>query len=974
MPVSNRKFFSALMIALLLSVSMLSAAFPTRTVGQAQGQQQTTPVELDMPVGLYIGGTNLGVVYKYVNDTLMQISQQLGFSITSIVYFDGKLYVGAITSPDSSASRGLVYRKDGETWTLIGELDNQVCFLIGYKGHLYAGTGIGSARLYRWVPETQKWIKVIEYPAWYGFRSAYVWNDWLYLGDWYWDNFARWNGTIFEDLGFYGGSCIYSFEEYEGYLYAGAYRGVLYRISHDPARVERVWQEPDHQYIWALKWYGDYLYIGTAWSGYGAREGRLYRYNGTHIELVWSKPVNNVHEGVISLTTDGLRLFIGVGGQAVGYPGSPEKEAGARANATQGVYPFYMPAGGVGQVWQYDGENFELIADSLGTGVQSLLPGAIYIPLKMRMEPSERSIIFTVAMYITGKIISATFATIYDRDCDGKITLNEFIKNLGEEFSKITVLDLLTLGFGTYLGSLVKAGKISVPWRVILAHSLPLISAVKPFFTNFAKYSTYNPETKEYLLSRPLIQIGFLKISWWSPPEASYFFIVGHEEEPPSWTADYSGFATKDEKIITAYGKVDLQVTDQYGRVVNKTVSHIEGASYIEADFDGDGVLDDRIILPRTAGLFYDISVIPEPDAAPNDTYTLIIGSAGIDFTIARNVAISEIPERGYALSSEEPPERARPFISVRLNVTARALNISDSAIFGVANATEGFDVVFDEPKPPSPSCISAYFHYPDNPIGFQVLSASYVNLTDSMSWPLRIKYNGTDTPIEISWNTVETNMFPLEYRLLLHTPEGILVDMREKESYVFSATTGTYNFTITAVRTGLVKRAFPLYAGLNLFSIPQFLSPSDFAVQIGGVYPLNISSYDPSSLTYISAATSDVGRGYWIKVFDNITVEVVGYPVPATEFPILLQPGWNLIGNPFEQAINVSSLRIFNPATGDTVSFKEAVARGWIYRYLYWYDPIARRYMVVSPDGVLEPFKGYWVKGYEKIVLIIAP
>lgn len=923
-----------------------------------------------------------------MDGNLTQISPMLGFSVTSIVNFDGKLYVGVITSPYSYESRGLVYRMDNDAWTLIGELDNQVNFLIGYKGHLYAGTGIGSAKLYRYVPESQSWIKVIEYPAWYGFRSAYVWKDWLYLGDWYWDKFARWNGTVFEDLGFYGGSCIYSFAEYGDYLYAGAFWGTLYRISHDPPRVERIWQEPDGQYIWALREYGGYLYIGTAWNGYsGLPEGRLYRYNGTHIELVWSKSVSYRHEGVISLMTDGMYLFVGVGGQAVGYPGSPEKETGVRANATQ-AYPFYMPANGVGQIWQHDGESFKLIADSLGTGVQSILPGVIKFPLWTTMKQSTDG--FEVNVKIIYDAVSILWEFIYkpdwlkvipvfsfitsfyDRNGDGKITIDEIEKNIREKLPLTVMKESIKFMVRRFLEEssiYLPKFKIEVDLSRLFAFGFSVFSVALVLVSGGGGVAIPIAE-----------QIGgyiwnVLNIFAGSP-EWTYSGIRLYNAPP--WTLHSVFDGSGHEKIITtAFSKVDLQVIDQYGRIINKTINQIPNASYVEADLNGDGELDDRIILPKTAGSYVlNISVIPEPSATANDTFTLVVGSAGVNFTVAKNMPISEIPARGYVLSSEVPPKEAPPMLSVRLNATVKALNVSNSAIFGAyVNATDGFDVIFDEQEPPAPPppYVSLYFYYPGNPLDLQRLSTSYVNLTNSMSWLLRVEYSGPNSSIKISWATFEVNHFPPEYRLLLHTPEGLMIDMRNRESYVFNATSGVYSFNITAVKTGLVKQMFTLYAGINMFSIPLLLNPSDLVVQIGEVYPLNVFSYDPDTLAYVVANVSEVGRGYWIKVPRNVTVEVEGYPVPDVPFVITLRPGWNLIGHPFGQPVNVSSLKVFNPATGETLSFKEAVARGWIYKNLYWYDPVARKYVIISlPNGILEPFKGYWIKAYVNVKLVV--
>jgi hypothetical protein len=67
---------------------------------------------------------------------------------------------------------------------------------------------------------------------------------------------------------------------------------------------------------------------------------------------------------------------------------------------------------------------------------------------------------------------------------------------------------------------------------------------------------------------------------------------------------------------------VDIQVIDPFGRIVDKFQNEIQGAQYIEFDFNNDGSLDDKIIVPRQHGN-YTVYVFPEPGANPEATYTL---------------------------------------------------------------------------------------------------------------------------------------------------------------------------------------------------------------------------------------------------------------------------------------------------------------------------------------------------------------
>ena len=303
---------------------------------------------------LYAGTTNPGVVYLFEGGTRWEaISPSLGWSVTSIVYYNETIYAAAITGPSLYLSSGLVYRYNGDTaWSIIGTFENQVCFLIEYKGDLYAGTANKTARLYKYIG-AESWEEVLEYSSWWGFRSAHVWNDWLYLGDYYFDKFARWKGTAFQDLGFYDGSCVYALETYEDFLYAGCFNGSIYRMVYDPPKITRLWRARACNYVWSLKAFNGFLYAGMDTDETG--EVRLYRYDGISFDLVWSIPTTpNCNEGILSMETGGGYLFLGLGGQSMGYP-------------------VYMPANGTGRVFAtFGGTNFELISDVLGTGVQTL--------------------------------------------------------------------------------------------------------------------------------------------------------------------------------------------------------------------------------------------------------------------------------------------------------------------------------------------------------------------------------------------------------------------------------------------------------------------------------------------------------------------------------------------------------------------------------------------------------------------------
>jgi len=101
-----------------------------------------------------------------------------------------------------------------------------------------------------------------------------------------------------------------------------------------------------------------------------------------------------------------------------------------------------------------------------------------------------------------------------------------------------------------------------------------------------------------------------------------------------------------------AKSPVDIAVTDPEGFTISKEVNEIPGAFYFEIDLDEDGEVEDLITLPEYKIGDYIVTVIPEPDAAPTDTYTLEVSGEDVTIVLAEDVPVSDIPAEPYTLSS----------------------------------------------------------------------------------------------------------------------------------------------------------------------------------------------------------------------------------------------------------------------------------------------------------------------------------
>ena len=313
-------------------------------------------------LALYAGGSNPGIVFEYIGGTSWQtISPELGFAVLCLCEYDGDLYAGTM----SGDNIGRVWRYDGGTaWTLVGDnMDGQVCALIVFRGSFYAGTAWGSGRLYRYDGGTT-WTMVVDETSWSGFRSLYVWNNILYIGDIGFDLIGHYDGTTFTFDADLGGSCIWDFQVYNNSLYASAYYGAIHRSS-DGTTWTTIRYGQDH-HSWELETFQGYLYLTTG--------PELETYDGSDFSSVWSEPDQNE---IISMTNATGTLILGTGEEA-GYGGSGP---------------------GVGRVYTYDGNEAWLISGDMGMGIQVLLGELVWSPCQV--SPTSLSFgMVTVGSYL----------------------------------------------------------------------------------------------------------------------------------------------------------------------------------------------------------------------------------------------------------------------------------------------------------------------------------------------------------------------------------------------------------------------------------------------------------------------------------------------------------------------------------------------------------------------------------------------
>jgi hypothetical protein len=172
-----------------------------------------------------------------------------------------------------------------------------------------------------------------------------------------------------------------------------------------------------------------------------------------------------------------------------------------------------------------------------------------------------------------------------------------------------------------------------------------------------------------------------------------------------------------------------------------------------------------------------------------------------------------------------------------------------------------------------------------------------------------------------------------------------------------------TQNFSVTA--------PFVFPAGVTMVSVPySFSATSQDAAALFGTNL--IAAYLPTTNQYgvyptLGGATPTVtqpGQGYWVKETSAQSFHTIGKAVPSP-FQIVLQPGWNLIGDPFTTSVTTASLQVTLPiavgasAANVPISFQTAVNDQIVVLPVWTWDPAQGQYVQATS---VDPFKGYWL------------
>jgi len=85
--------------------------------------------------------------------------------------------------------------------------------------------------------------------------------------------------------------------------------------------------------------------------------------------------------------------------------------------------------------------------------------------------------------------------------------------------------------------------------------------------------------------------------------------------------------------------------------------------------------------------------------------------------------------------------------------------------------------------------------------------------------------------------------------------------------------------------------------------------------------------------------------------------------------YPLALEPGWNLIGDPFPFSLNLFDCQV-KVGNNAPISYQDALAQGVLYNGLWTYLGSGLGYDLTS---VIQPYRGYWLRAKVSCTLLVS-
>lgn len=128
-----------------------------------------------------------------------------------------------------------------------------------------------------------------------------------------------------------------------------------------------------------------------------------------------------------------------------------------------------------------------------------------------------------------------------------------------------------------------------------------------------------------------------------------------------------------------------------------------------------------------------------------------------------------------------------------------------------------------------------------------------------------------------------------------------------------------------------------------------------------------SIFGWNRAYQTYQLINTLIPGEGYWIYVYQNCTLSVIGISgFVSDSFVTDPSSNWNIIGVPDNESVEKQNLTILY--NGTVYSWQDAITNNIIVGFIFQWNEISQNYQLAN---VLQPGKSYWMYSYYNCTLL---
>ena len=229
-------------------------------------------------------------------------------------------------------------------------------------------------------------------------------------------------------------------------------------------------------------------------------------------------------------------------------------------------------------------------------------------------------------------------------------------------------------------------------------------------------------------------------------------------------------------------------------------------------------------------------------------------------------------------------------------------------------------------------------------------------------------------------------NIDPLLYSVAADAPTAYHDITSGNDGYYFCTAgwdyvTGWGSADFSVLASSLAPTVYTYPAGLQMISVPYTFAVSDTVGEVlSGLVTSTgsptdvVAAWVPADENYVVSPTYPAtypvpGQGYWARFQSPAggTLSGLGTEITTPYYGVALQPGWNMVGDPFITPVAIDNIQIAD-ATG-THTFAAAVSAGSLSPYLYSYVT-GTGYVPNTAGGTLTPYLGYWVYVTESMEL----